>query len=63
MYTISHLSVLLQQNDTILVDLDGGTISVPDSASLLHFPDWISLPVTKALKQVSMHLYVDTVCK
>lgn len=45
-------STELMQEDVIVVDLDGGTLTVPESVTLYSFPQDILRPLREALKRV-----------
>ena len=45
-------STELMQEDVIVVDLDGGTLTVPESVTLYSFPQDILCPLREALKRV-----------
>ena len=39
-----------------MVDLDVGSLSLPNNISILPFPEWILHPVMESLKQVHLKL-------
>ena len=47
-----------------MVDLDIGSLSLPNNISILPFPEWILHPMMKSLKQVRTFetLILNTVC-